>query len=113
MGSQVAIAQAMPEGGGDYLLVAKDNQPSLAQAVEDYMRIGKAHDWAHMKPSIFETLDKGHGRLETRHCVAVVAPDYLSELHRWPKLKSLARIERTRDIGRQVSVQTQYLLSSA
>ncbi|MCY0853254.1 ISAs1 family transposase [Cupriavidus sp. D39] len=49
-------------------------------------------------------------RLES---VAVAAPDYLSELDRWPKLKSLVRIERTRDIGGQVSVQTQYLISSA
>ena len=113
MGTQVAIAQAITERGGDYLLVAKDNQPSLAQAVEDYMRIGKAHDWAHMNPSIVETLDKGHGRLETRHCVAVAAPDYLSELHRWPELKSLVRIERTRDIAGQLSSQTQYLISSA
>ncbi|WP_222945794.1 MULTISPECIES: ISAs1 family transposase [Paraburkholderia] len=69
--------------------------------------------WAHMEPSIFETLDKGHGRIETRHCVAVSAPDYMSELNRWPRLKSLVRIERTRDIGGQVSVQTQYLISSA
>ena len=113
MGTQVAIAQAITERGGDYLLVAKDNQPSLARAVEEYMRIGLAHDWAHMKPSFFETLDKGHGRIETRRCVAVAAPDYLSELHRWPKLKTLVRIERTRDIGGQVSVQTQYLISSA
>jgi predicted transposase YbfD/YdcC len=113
IGTQVAIAQEITERGGDYLLVAKNNQPGLAQAVEDYMRTGKAHDWAHMNPSISETLDKGHGRLETRHCVAVAAPDYLSELHRWPKLKSLVRIERTRDIAGQVSSQTQYLISSA
>ena len=42
MGTQVAIAQAITERGGDYLLVAKDNQPSLARAVEEYMRIGRA-----------------------------------------------------------------------
>ena len=42
MGTQVAIAQAITERGGDYLLVAKDNQPGLARAVEEYMRIGRA-----------------------------------------------------------------------
>src|SRR6185295_9297470 len=35
MGCQKAIAQQIRDGGGDYLLAVKDNQPTLAADVEE------------------------------------------------------------------------------
>ena len=80
MGCQTAIAAQIIERKGDYLLNAKDNQPKLAEAIEEYIRMGEQYAWANLMPSQFETLDKGHGRIETRHCVALSVPHYIPEI---------------------------------
>lgn len=70
MSCQTQIAAQIIERKGDYLLNAKDNQPKLAESVEEFIRIGEQHAWKNLKPSHFEMLDKGHGRVETRRAAA-------------------------------------------
>ena len=67
-GCQTAIAAQVIECQGNYLLTVKDNQPQLAEAIEDYFQIGEQHAWANLQPPHCETLDKGAwaGRLETQ-----------------------------------------------
>jgi predicted transposase YbfD/YdcC len=112
MGCQTAIAAQVIERKGDYLLNVKDNQPKLAEAIEEYFRIGEQHDWANLKPSSFETLDKGHGRLETRRCVALAVPDYIPEITRWAQIKSIARIEAIRESHGEKTTEIRYLIGS-
>jgi predicted transposase YbfD/YdcC len=45
MGCQTEIAAQVIERKGCYLLNAKDNQPKLAEAIEEYIRIGEQHAW--------------------------------------------------------------------
>jgi predicted transposase YbfD/YdcC len=110
MGCQTAIAAQVIERKGDYLLNAKDNQPKLAEAIEEYIRIGEQHAWANLMPSQFETLDKGHGRVETRRCVALSVPEYIPEIKRWPGIKSIARIEAVREAQGKMTTEVRYLL---
>jgi predicted transposase YbfD/YdcC len=112
MGCQTAIAAQIVERKGDYLLNVKDNQPKLAEAIEEYFQIREQHAWANLKHSHFETLDKGHGRLETRRCVALAAPDYLPELTRWTRIKNIARIEAIREAHGKKSTEIRYLIGS-
>lgn len=112
MGCQTAIAAQVVERQGDYLLNVKDNQPKLAEAIEEYFRIGEQHAWANLKPSHCETLDKGHGRVETRRCVALEVPDYLPEITRWPGIRSIARIEAIREAHGKKSTEIRYLIGS-
>lgn len=112
MGCQTAIAAQVVERKGDYLLNVKDNQPKLAEAIEEYFRIGEQHEWANLKPSHFETLDKGHGRLETRRCVALAVPEYIPEMTRWSKIKSIARIESIREAHGKKTTEIRYLIGS-
>lgn len=112
MGCQTAIASQIIEGKGDYLLNAKDNQPKLAESIEEFIRIGEQHAWKNLKPSQFETLDKGHGRIETRRCVALPVPDYIPEIKRWPGIKCIARIEAIRESQGKVTSEVRYLIGS-
>ncbi|NMM28927.1 MAG: ISAs1 family transposase [Glaciimonas sp.] len=89
MGCQTTIAPQITERKGDYLLNAKDNQPKLAEPIEEYIRVGEQHAGVNLMPSQFETLDKGHGRVETRRCVALSVPDYLPEIKRCPASRAL------------------------
>lgn len=112
MGCQTAIAAQVIERQGDYLLNAKDNQPKLAEAIEEYIAIGEQHAWNNLAPSQFESLDKGHGRVETRRCVALAVLDYLPEITRWPGIKSIARIEAIREAHGKRTSEVRYLIGS-
>ena len=112
MGCQTQIAAQVIERQGDYLLNAKDNQLKLAEAMEEYIEIGAQNAWKNLAPSQFESLDKGHGRVETRRCVALAVPDYLPEITRWPGIKSIARIEAIREAHGKRTSEVRYLIGS-
>ena len=112
MGCQTAIAQTIVTQGGDYLLSVKDNQPKLHEAIKEYFAIAEAEDFRHLQPDVSQTLDKGHGRLETRRCTVVAAPAYLEELDRWKDVRALVKIEARRELGAKVETETRYAITS-
>jgi len=81
--------------GGDYLWFVKDNQPTLH---EDVQRFFAAPDvragWYREKlpQTCAQTIDKGHGRVETRTLTAV--PDTTEYLN-WPGAQQVFKLERT------------------
>jgi predicted transposase YbfD/YdcC len=85
--TQRAIAQAIIEAGGDYVMVVKDNQPHLLadiQAVFDDPPPGDRQPTA-------QSLDSGHGRLERRRLTVSQALVGYSD---WPGLRQVFRLER-------------------
>jgi predicted transposase YbfD/YdcC len=60
--AQTAIAEAMRNRGTDYVLAVKDNQPKLAESIEDFWRGFRAHPAVHTPRSFAETADKDRGR---------------------------------------------------
>jgi len=60
----------------------------------------------------FESLDKGHGRVETRRWVALAVPDYLPEITRWPGIQSIARLEAIREAHGKRTSEVRYLIGS-
>jgi predicted transposase YbfD/YdcC len=115
MGCQTAIAGQIVSGGGDYVLAVKDNQPQLAEALRDFFTSLNAPGYPRREVSRYDTLDKGHGRLETRRCVAVANLDWLDLLGlkvRWPKLASVACIESTREMGGKIESEKRFVISS-
>jgi predicted transposase YbfD/YdcC len=87
----------------------------LASALRDFFATLNRPGYAHRVASTHQTLDKGHGRLEVRRCVAVGELDWLDTLGlraRWPGLASVACIESQRQIGDKLDTDTRYLISS-
>ena len=111
MGTQANIAQAIRDRGADYILAVKDNQPTLADAMRDFFTLFKlAPDKT--PHTMAETVEKDHGRLETRRCYAF---DQLACLHRpeqWPDLQSFAVIESQRCVSGKTSTEQRFYLSS-
>lgn len=112
MGCQTAIARTIVTQGGDYLLSVKDNQPKLHEAIQEYFGIAEAEGFRNLEPDVSETLDKGHGRLETRRCTVVAAPAYLEELKRWQDVRALVKIEARRERDSKVETETHYAITS-
>lgn len=95
---QPAIAQRILSAQGDYLLAVKNNQPTLAQAIERHF---DAHDAGQLPDTLeqIDTVNKGHGRVEMRRCTVAHELGALGErLRDWPGIKSVARIQATREI---------------
>ena len=115
IGCQTGIARQITEGGGDYVLAVKDNQPQLAEALRDFFSSLNAPGHCRRAVSSHETLDKGHGRIETRRCQAVGELDWLELLGlkaRWSEIASVACIESTREVAGQVETDKRYVISS-
>jgi len=106
MGCQQKIAQQIVEQGGDYVLGLKGNQGTTLEAVKTHF--STTPEALH---EMFQEVDKGHGRVETRTYFAADAETVL-DLKDWPGLKSVIRIDAIREIGPQTSKESRYYISS-
>jgi predicted transposase YbfD/YdcC len=112
MGTQTTIAEAIQNRKADYVLAVKDNQPRLAESIEDFWRSFRAHPAVHTPHSFAETVDKDHGRLETRRCYAFDQLKCLDKPQQWQGLRSFAVLESERMIGDKTTCQRRLYISS-
>jgi predicted transposase YbfD/YdcC len=89
MGCQKEIAKKIIQGGGDYVLAAKENQPKLHQAIQEYFAKTKKDDLEQALHRWHETHETGHGRKDDRYyCLATLPNDFAFE-KQWPGLKAI------------------------
>ena len=108
LNTQVSTIQTIVQGKGDYVLPLKANHPTHQSVVSAIMR-----DIATTREPDFEQVEKGHGRLETRRCWVTSDLSLFLEKDKWPKLRTLVRIDRARRLtdGRETT-ETALFLSS-
>jgi len=111
MGTQANIAQAIRERRADYVLAVKDNQPILADSLRDFFALFKAAP-EKTPHTVAETVEKDHGRLETRRCYAFDQLACLYRAEQWPGLKSFAAIESERLINGKATTELRFYISS-
>ena len=66
MGCQKKIAQAIIQQQGDYVLALKANQKNLYEDVVQLFESARQQDWKDIEHQCYQTLDKGHCRIEIR-----------------------------------------------
>jgi predicted transposase YbfD/YdcC len=118
IGCQREIARQITDARGNYILQVKDNQPTLhakIKALLDEAVLEKMKGW---KGSMFQDIDSGHGRVETRRVWLTTEVKYLGSelLELWPSIKTIVAVERVREImGKEPRVSTErhyYILSN-
>ncbi len=67
LNTQTKTAETITEGGGDYVMIAKENQPRLLDDVKTVFDGPYSHL---LQKSSAQTLDMGHGRIEERYFTA-------------------------------------------
>jgi predicted transposase YbfD/YdcC len=112
MGTQSNLAQAIRERGADYVLAVKDNQPKLAESMQDFWASFRAHPPAETPHQWVETVEKDHGRLEVRRCYVFDQQECLHKPEPWPGLRSFAVIESERHVQGTVAVERRWYISS-
>jgi predicted transposase YbfD/YdcC len=86
--TQRAIADRIVQGGGDYVMLVKGNQPQLQHDIQ--LVFHETHLLAETMATA-ETVDSGHGRLEQRRLTASSALVGYSD---WPGLAQVFQLER-------------------
>jgi len=115
IGCQKAIAHQITESGADYVLALKQNQPQLHEAVETMFTLEKENGFADVAHDYHQTIEKDHGRIETRRCWAISAPEFLAYMNpdqEWAQLQSLVMVEAKRQLPERTSHETRYFISS-
>jgi predicted transposase YbfD/YdcC len=112
MGCQTKIAEQIIDQGGDYVLALKGNQETLAAEVEEAFIDADARDYADMETDYFETVERGHGRVETRRYRTLTDLSGVSRHPLWKAMNMIGLVESTREINGKRSTETRYFIGS-
>jgi predicted transposase YbfD/YdcC len=111
MGCQHEIARTIVDGGADYLLAVKDNQPLLRQEIEEQLASRPVPSRS-SSSSFHQTEDQAHGRLERRRVWTETRLAKLRLFGEWVEANTIVRVESERHTDQGVSIENRYYLSS-
>ena len=113
MGCQKEIARDIVDGGGDFVIGVKDNQPKLREATETYFANHLERDLEDLRYRSHETSESAHGRTDERSYFLTKVPSDFAAKAEWPWVKAIGyslRVTRHAD-GRETDETRFYILS--
>lgn len=96
----------------DYVVALKKNQKHLHDAVEEYLTSVREDRTHGLAISTYQTVEKGHGRMEIRKYWQAEAPDFLPDKELWQDLKSVGLVEARREMNGKATTEVRYYVSS-
>lgn len=113
LGCQKDIAQRIVDAQADYILQVKDNQPTLHLKLQTLFLEAQAEKLVGWHGATDQTVNGGHGRIETRKVTVVWDVQHLGPIAReWPGLQSVVLVERTRQIRDHTSTERHYYIAT-
>jgi predicted transposase YbfD/YdcC len=111
-GCQKDIAAAIVDGGGDYVLAVKDNQPTLHAEIQAAFATAEAT--VPTARQQYTTAEDGHGREERRTVRVLPAAKHISQLAAWVDLLTLVMVVRvvTCVVTGEQTTEVRYFISS-
>jgi predicted transposase YbfD/YdcC len=113
MGCQKEIARDIVDGGGDFVIGLKDNQPKLREAIETHFDKHLELDLEYLQYRSHETSESSHGRLDERsYFLTKIPPDFALKKE-WPWIKAIGyslRVTQHAD-GSETDETRYYILS--
>jgi predicted transposase YbfD/YdcC len=123
MGCQRNIAKEIIEADADYVLALKGNQETVHEEIKTFLDAALAQEQGPGLPGAklsqaaatlaqWETVEKDHGRLETRRYYQSDQLDWFADRAKWEGLQSVGMVEAKRESNGQSTVERRYYLSS-
>jgi predicted transposase YbfD/YdcC len=123
MGCQKKIAREIIEADADYVLALKGNQEKVHEEVKSFLDEtlrekqkkrprGAVLPKAARRLAEFETVEKDHGRIETRRYYQSDELDWFADKAKWEGLQSVGFVESIRELAGQATIERRYYLSS-
>lgn len=123
MGCQKKIAREIVEADADYVLALKGNQEKVHEEVKSFLdatldeKNRKRPQGAQIAKEVqtlkqYETVEKDHGRIETRRYYQSDHLDWFADKEKWEGLHSVGMVESLREINGEVTRERRYYLCS-
>ena len=119
MGCQKDIAAQIIEKKADYVLALKGNHATVHQEVQDFFADAvlpcasePATTVAPNTMACSKTLEKDHGRMETRRYWQSTDIDWVADKKRWKGLRSIGMVESIRCVKGKNTIERRYFLTS-
>jgi predicted transposase YbfD/YdcC len=119
MGCQKDIAAQVIDKKADYVLALKGNHATIHKEVEEFF--ADAVPPCAMQPAntvtpetmdFLQSVDKGHGRIETRRYWQSTDIDWMEDKALWKRLSSIGMVESIRRIKGKNTIERRYYLAS-
>ena len=110
MGCQRKAAAKIVGAGADYVISLKGNQGTLHAEVAAFLEDAAARSPQELDR--FETVGKGHGRIETRVCRQSGRLGWFADLDKWQGLKSVFMVDSVREIKGAATSERRFFISS-
>lgn len=113
MGCQKEIAKDIVDGGGDFVIAVKDNQPKLREAIQAHFEMHLERDMEDIQYRSHETSEEAHGRRDERSYYLTRPPADFAVKEEWPWVKAIGyslRVTQHAD-GRETGEIRFYILS--
>jgi predicted transposase YbfD/YdcC len=111
-GCQKTIVTEIVEQKADYVLSLKGNQGTLHEDVKLYLDTESKKSNSHIACDTYETIEKEHGRIDTRRYWITEHIDWLETKEEWKGLKSLGFVESERLIDNITTKERRYFICS-
>jgi predicted transposase YbfD/YdcC len=123
MGCQKKIAKEIIEADADYVLALKGNQEKVHQEIKTFLDSTLAEQKKKRPAGALipkevaalqhcQTVEKDHGRMETRRYYQSDYLDWFADKAKWEGLRSVGLVESVRELGGKVTVERRYYLCS-
>ena len=112
MGCQKEIAAKIVQGGGDYILAVKENQPHLHEDIDAAFTAGLETDFAGLEYSVARTEEMNRGRDEMRECHVITRPTGLRDAALWKGLTAICMLLCRRVAEGVESIEVRYYIGS-
>lgn len=112
-GCQTKIAEKISRLGGEYLLALKGNQGTLRSDVEAFFQDALSSNWEHLDFERCESVEKGHGRIDTRTVYLVKDMADCIDSEQWPEIQSVIMVNSRRRIKDKESEESRYYITSS
>lgn len=119
MGCQKEIAANIIDKNADYVLALKGNHATIHEEVKEFFADAVlpcatecADTVKEETMDFFQTVEKGHGRVETRRCWQSTDIDWCEDKVLWKGLKSIGMVESIRNVKGKSSIERRFFLSS-
>ena len=113
MGCQKEIAREIVDGGGDFVIAVKDNQPKLSAAITAIIEKHLEGELKELRHRTHQTQDRAHGRRDERFYFVAQVPSGFAAKEEWPWIKAIGTAVRitTHADGTQSDEVRYYMLS--
>ena len=112
LGCQKQVAKESHEAAADYVLALKGHPSPLHAEIKTFLDDAPSREFVDVKPQFTETVEKDHGRLETRRDWITEEIRWLADRAAWEALRSVGMVEAVRAVNGRISPERRDDLSS-